>query len=134
MEILAYIAAAIAAVAFVVLVVYLVITLKAARQTLHNVAETLTSLEQQMQGVTSETTQLLAKTNKLADDMNQKSSKLNSLFNGFKGIGDTVTEFNQSLRDLTNSVAKAANEDPEKTTQAIKWGTTLMELWKKKNK
>jgi uncharacterized protein YoxC len=72
MEILLYLAAIIAAVAFAVLVIYLAKTLKASTRTLNNVANTLESLEKQMQGITTETTELLHKTNALADDVIKK--------------------------------------------------------------
>uniref|UniRef100_UPI0018E179C6 DUF948 domain-containing protein n=1 Tax=Virgibacillus massiliensis TaxID=1462526 RepID=UPI0018E179C6 len=63
MEKIGYIAAIIAALAFVIVVIYFVITLKVSNQTLHNVVNTLESLDKQMQGITDETTQLLTKTN-----------------------------------------------------------------------
>ncbi len=76
MEIMLYIAALIAAVALAVLVIYTVITLKAMQRTMTNATDTLENLEVQMQGVTTETAELLKKTNKLADDVNQKSEKI----------------------------------------------------------
>ncbi|MFD2630489.1 DUF948 domain-containing protein [Oceanobacillus kapialis] len=134
MEIMLYIAALIAAIAFAVLVVYAIITLKATKQTMNNVAETLDGLNKQMKGITDETTQLLTKTNRLADDIQQKSSKLNGVFDGAKGLGETVREFNASLKQLSGSISRTANQNPEKATQAVKWASTFMELWKKKNK
>lgn len=135
MEIILYIAAGIAALAFVILVVYVIITLKATRQTLNDVSGTLQGLEKQMQGVTSEATQLLNKTNRLAEDMNQKSSKLDSLFEGAKGIGNTLQDFNQTLAHLSKIISKHSKEDQEKAAQAVKWGASLFEFWNnRKNK
>ena len=134
MEILLYIAIIIALIALVVLVVYIINTLKVTKETLNEVSSTLQGLETQMSGVTNETTELLAKTNRLADDIEQKSLKMDGLFNGAKGIGVTISEFNQSLKQLTNSVSRASHEDQEKTSQAVKWGTSILEqLFKRKN-
>src|SRR5699024_4502442 len=52
------IAVIIVAVAFAILVGYLALTLKATQRTLNNVANTLEGVEQQMEGITTETTLL----------------------------------------------------------------------------
>ena len=132
MEILLYIAALIAAVAFAVLVIYLAMTLKASTRTLNNVANTLEGLEKQMQGITSETTELLHKTNVLADDVSQKTAKLDGLFDGVKGIGETVQDFNKTLKQFSSSVSRAAVENQDKASQAVTWGAALFDLIKKK--
>ncbi|HLR75311.1 MAG TPA: DUF948 domain-containing protein [Virgibacillus sp.] len=132
MEIILYIAALITAIAFAVLVGYLAITLKATQRTLDNVASTVESLEKQMEGITTETTALLNKTNKLAEDMHDKSTKLNGLFDGIKGIGETVNDFNMSLRQISTHITTAASEDKDKAAQAVKWGAALIDLWKKR--
>ncbi|MFZ3580097.1 DUF948 domain-containing protein [Virgibacillus sp. DJP39] len=132
MENLLYIAAIIVAIAFAVLVIYLAMTLKATQRTLNNVADTVEDLEKQLQGITTETTALLNKTNRLAEDVEQKSSKLNGLFDGVRGIGETVKDFNQSLRKITTKVSVSAEQNQEKASQAVKWGTAMFDLWKKK--
>lgn len=134
MEILLYIAAFIAAAAFAVLVIYLAMTLKAAQKTLNNVADTLENMETQMQGITTETNELLQKTNNLADDVNQKSDKLNVLFDGVKGVGNTVNELNESLRTLSSHISRAAAKNQEKVSEALKWGNSIVDFWKKKKK
>lgn len=132
MEIILYIAALITAIAFAVLVGYLAITLKATQRTLDNVASTVESLEKQMEGITTETTALLNKTNKLAEDMHDKSTKLNGLFDGIKGIVETINDFNMSLRQISTHITTAASEDKDKAAQAVKWGAALIDLWKKR--
>ncbi|QDP40899.1 DUF948 domain-containing protein [Radiobacillus deserti] len=134
MEILLYIAALIAAVAFAVLVIYLSKVLKATQRTMSNVANTLEGLEKQMEGITIETTALLNKTNKLAEDINEKSLKMNTLFDGIKGIGQTVQEFNESLKTLSSSVSNTAEKNKNATAQAMKWGTVALDLWNKRKK
>ncbi len=78
MIIILYLSVALIAVAFLILVIYLSKTLKSVQMTLTNVASTLDGLEGQMKGITAETTELLHKTNRLAEDIQEKSEKLNT--------------------------------------------------------
>lgn len=129
---LLYIAALIFAIAFCVLVVYLVKVLKETERTMGNVANTLEGLESQMEGITTETTILLNHTNALAEDINQKSQQLNGLVDSISGLGTTVTRFNQSLQQASDSVTGIAFANKEETAQIIRWGTIIIELLNKK--
>lgn len=131
MIIILYIAALIFALAFAVLVVYLSKTLKAAQHTLDNVASTLGGLEKQMEGISVETTALLNKTNHLADDIGDKSQKLNTLVDGVKGIGDSVQDFNESLHSISTNLKQSAQSNTDTAAQAMKWGQVGMDLYKK---
>src|SRR5699024_6330330 len=106
MEIVLYVAIIIAVIALVVLTIYIINTLKVTKQFLNDVTTTLDGIETQMKGVTDETTTLLTKTNRLADDVEEKSAKVDQLINGAKGIGETMNEFDQSLQQLTNSISR----------------------------
>lgn len=125
------IAAIIFALAFAVLVAYIAQTLIAAQRTLNNVADTLEGLEHQLEGITTETTLLLKKTNDLASDVNGKSAKLDNVFDGVEEIGGTFHTLTKSLSKLSTNVNKASSEDVEKATQAVKWGTALLNLVKR---
>lgn len=131
MIIILYIAALIFALAFAVLVVYLGKTLKAAQHTLESVANTLDGIEHQMQGITRETTDLLHKTNELAEDIKGKSAKLDVVFDGVKGIGETVQEFNESLRTLSAEITRTAKQEDDKVAQTVKWGAAIIDLVKR---
>src|SRR5699024_11941459 len=100
----------------------------------NQVDHTLASQEKQMEGTTTETTSLLGKKNRLADDVNQKAMKMDVLFDGMKEIGETTKEFNQSLRQLSAKISQASSQNQEKVSQAVKWGTAIMDLWKKNKK
>ncbi len=63
MIIILYLSVALIAIAFLVLVIYLSKTLKSLQLTLKHVASTLEGLEGQMKGITTETAELLHKTN-----------------------------------------------------------------------
>lgn len=134
MEVVLYIAIIIAVIALVVLAVYIFNAVKVTKEVLNDVSTTLEGLETQMKGVTDETTQLLTKTNRLADDVELKSMKLDSVLDGAKGIGETMNTFNQSLKQLTNSISRASEEEQEKASQTVKWGASILEyVFKKKN-
>ncbi len=134
MEVLLYLAAIIAALAFAVLVIYLAGTLKATQRTLNNVANTLEGLEKQMEGITVETAALLNKTNRLAEDILEKSEKMNTLVEGIQGIGESVKQFNGSLQKVSDGIVEESEKNKENVAQAVKWGQAILELWKKYKK
>ncbi|WP_108671319.1 DUF948 domain-containing protein [Peribacillus acanthi] len=133
MEIILYLSAAVAAIAFLILVIFLAKTLKSLQATLNSVAHTLTGLEQQLQGVTMETTQLLHKTNALAEDLQKKSENLNTVVDAVKDVGTSIKGFNQSIQKVSSKVQKEMNNNQEKIAQVVQWGNVLMEFrdkWK----
>jgi uncharacterized protein YoxC len=128
MQIILYLSVALIAIAFLVLVIFLSSTLKSFQVTLTSVSKTLAGLEKQLDGVTAETTILLQKTNSLADDIKQKSDSLNSVVEAVKDVGTTVTKFNGTLQNITNSVDKQVEESKEKVSQIVQWSNILLEL------
>ncbi|WP_251549637.1 DUF948 domain-containing protein [Neobacillus muris] len=135
MEIILYLSAAIAAIAFFVLVIYLASTLKSLRGTLDSVSDTLKGLETQLEGVTSETTLLLQKTNALAEDLQQKSERLNTVVEAVKDVGTTVSKFNGSLQNITHTVDRQIEENKDKISQIVQWSNVFLELkdkWQEK--
>jgi len=132
MENLLYISAIIAALAFLVLVIYVAAVLVAVRRTMNHVANTLGNLEQQMRGITAETEELLNRTNRLAEDITVKTAKLDGIFDGAKEIGATIKDFNTSLKGVAAGFQKVSPANNEKAAQAVKWGTAVMQAWKKR--
>lgn len=133
MEIILYLSAAVAAVAFLILVIYLAKTLKSLQGTLDSVAHTLTGLEKQLDGVTRETTVLLHKTNSLADDIQQKSESLNSVVSAVKDVGNSVQRFNQSIHSISSMVDNQIDKNQDKISQVVQWSNVFLELkdkWK----
>lgn len=126
MESLLYIAAIVAAVAFLILCVSLAMTLTSLKTTLKSVSETMNGLSVQLEGVTSETTLLLKKTNDLAEDIQLKSLQLNSVVEAVKGIGDSVTNVNSSVRRVTQSVSVEAERNSDKIAQVIQFSQVAM--------
>lgn len=128
MEIILYLSVALIAIAFLVLVIYVTKTLKTLQTTLSSVSNTLTGLEKQLDGVTKETTELLQKTNALADDIQVKSQNLNSVVSAVKNVGTTVNKFNGTLKTLTESFDIQVEENKEKISQIVQWGNVFLEL------
>ncbi|MGM9924285.1 MAG: DUF948 domain-containing protein [Bacillus sp. (in: firmicutes)] len=136
MEIILYLSAAVAAVAFLILVIYLVKTLKSLQVTLDSVSHTLTGLEKQLQGLTTESTLLLHKTNALAEDLQEKSENLNTVVDAVKEVGTTVKSFNTSLQSVSARVENGLVENQDKIAQVVQWGNAFFQLrdnWKKRS-
>lgn len=128
-----YLSAALIAIAFLVLVIYLCKTLKSLHITLDRVSSTLSGLEKQMDGVTSETTKLLHKTNALASDIQHKSESLNSVVDAVKEVGTSVRKFNSSIQAISASVNEQVENNKDKLSQVIQWSSVLLEIkdkWK----
>lgn len=132
MGILIGIAVAIVVIALCILVYFVVGAINEAKEVMATVDSTIESLDEQLKGITTETTFLLQHANRLANDINEKSVKLNGLFDGIKGIGETIQEFNESLNTISLNITKSALKDQEKASQAVKWGIAAMNVLKRK--
>ncbi len=133
MESLLYISAVLAASGFLILCISLAVTLNAMKKTLNNLTGTVGALQNQLDGVTRETTDLLHKTNKLAEDIQDKSLKLNSVVDAVKGFGTNVQKLNNSIGKITHSVSRSVENNEEKIAQVIQWSNVAMEIrdkWK----
>lgn len=132
MEIILYSAITIAALAFLILIIYCFITWKATQETLKGIWDTTQGISSQVQNVSEEASRVIAKSNTIADDLNQKTHQLDGLIQGAKGIGDTVEDFNKSLQHLSDIISKHSKEEQEKAAQAVKWGASFFEYWNKR--
>lgn len=127
-EIILYLSAALAAIAFFILVLFIGRTLKSLQGTLDHVSHTLAGLEKQLDGVTRETTELLHKTNTLAEDIQEKSERLNVVVDAVKDVGESIGQFNQSVKKITSSVNTQIDQNKERVSQVIQWSNVLLEL------
>lgn len=128
LEIILYLSAALAAIAFFVLVIFIGRTLKSLQVTMDSVSKTLVGLEEQLEGVTRETTDLLHKTNALAEDIQKKSESLNTVVDAVKDVGSSIKKFNGTIQTVTSTVDKTVVENKEKVAQVIQWSNVLLEL------
>lgn len=131
MEWILYISALIVAISFFILVLFVGKTLKTVNKTLENVSGTLSNLEKQMEGVSKETEELLHKTNKLAEDIQHKSESLNYVVDAVKGVGETIHQFNGSIKKASNAVMNKVEKNEEKVAQVLQWSQIVMELKEK---
>lgn len=135
MENLLYIAAIIAAIAFLVLCISLAVTLFSVKKTLNNVVGILEGLDTNLQNVTKETADLLHKTNELAEDIQQKSVKLNTVVDAVKDVGSSVSGLNQSIQRITSSVTSEVEKNEEKIAQVVQWSNVILSVrdkWKER--
>ena len=89
-------------------------------------AGTVAGIEGQLEGITRETTSLLTKTNALADDISDKSEKLNSVVHAVKGVGDSVNNLNNSVQRVTSSISSEVQKNEEKIAQVVQWSNVAM--------
>lgn len=133
MENLLYISAFIVALAIVLFVVYLAAVLVAVRRTMNSVAGTLENLQEQAKGITAETEELLHRTNRLAEDVELKSAKLNPIFDGLKETGGTISDLNSSIQNLSAKVSAVSSvAENENTAKAVKWASSIVRAAKKR--
>ncbi|WP_152657275.1 DUF948 domain-containing protein [Oceanobacillus sp. CFH 90083] len=132
MEAILYSALAIVIAALLILIIYMVILLFNTKKTMDEVLKTLGKIDHQVKGVSGEATEVVQKSKGLVEDLTQKSSQLDGLIQGAKGIGDTVEDFNKSLQQLSNIISKHSKEEQEKAAQAVKWGASIFEYWNKR--
>lgn len=111
------IAGLIAAIAFAVLVVYLVLLLRQLTKTISEVThtvneanETIAVLRKDVDGISIEAQGLLNKSNVLLDDVNNKVAQVDPLFKAIGEIGVTVSDVNDSTRNLVLNITGTANE------------------------
>ncbi len=82
-----------------------------------------------MKGITAETTELLNKTNRLADDIQEKSLKLNTVVDAVQEVGTSVRQFYSSIQLVSESVSSAAEQNREKISQVVSWSNAALEIW-----
>ncbi|NCU18990.1 DUF948 domain-containing protein [Pallidibacillus pasinlerensis] len=131
MEAILYISVSAIAIAFVILVIYIISTLKTISKTLERASNTVDDLEGQIKGVSKEAEALLKKTNILADDLQKKSEKIDSVIDAATGIGQTIQQFNTSLAQVGENVTNRVNQNQEKISQVVSWAQIALEIKEK---
>lgn len=123
MEILLYVSALIASLSLLFIVIFVIITLKSAKQTMGEVSETLKRVETKLTGITEQSEQLMEKTNRIADDAENKLQTLNSLSDSAKKLGNSTDHMNRSILAISDDVATP----PEKYRDFMEKATVLTE-------
>ncbi|OLN22701.1 DUF948 domain containing protein [Domibacillus antri] len=128
MEIILYLSAAVAAIAFLILVLNLSKTLKSVDNTLDTLSRTVDRLEGQLKDVTAETAELLHKTNALAEDVQHKTEQLNTVVYAVKDVGSSVHNLNHSLKKVTTTISSQMEKNQYKISQAVQWGNVVKQV------
>ena len=118
----------IAAIAFLVICVVLAMFLVQLLKTVKGINETLDGIQGQIQGITRESTDLLHKANRLTEDIQDKSLRLNSVVDAVKGVGDSVQTLNSSVDRVTNSITHNISQNEDKISQVVQWSNVAMEV------
>jgi uncharacterized protein YoxC len=130
-KIILYASIALIAISFCILVIYIARTLTVLQETIRRLTVTIDHLDKEVQGITAETTQLLQKTNALADDVLKKVEGLNSLVHAVSDVGATVQSFNRSLRQFSSAVTTKVETHREKAVKVMQLGNAFIEIWEK---
>lgn len=127
----------IAAIAFAVLVVFLCWSLiKLAKvlgelkQTVERVNRTLDVVTKDVDNLSGEVEGLLSKANVLVEDVNGKVSKTDPLFTAIGDLGITVSDLNDSTRQLTVNLVKGVGKGKKKTSSFDKMVQSSMNRFK----
>lgn len=123
MEILLSVSALIASLSLLLIVIFVIITLKSAKQTMGEVSETLKRVETKLTGITEQSEQLMEKTNRIAEDAEYKLQTLNSLSASAKNLGNSTEHMNKSILAISDDVATP----PEKYRDFMEKVTVLTE-------
>ncbi|QQK77357.1 DUF948 domain-containing protein [Salicibibacter cibarius] len=126
-----YISVAIVAVAIVVLIVYIIQTLKSAQGVVKQLGNTADAVEKQLQGITSETENLVKTTNRLAEDFESKSESLEGLFATAEDLGKTTERVSDSIQHMSRTVSQEADRNSEQVAQVVQWGSACIDLYEK---
>lgn len=78
-----------------------------------------------------EVTALLHKTNRLVDNVEEKTELLAPVAHALDELGTSLNEVTESVRTVSTSVHSAADENKEQIAQAVRWGSVAVELFKK---
>ncbi|MGL4521967.1 MAG: DUF948 domain-containing protein [Bacilli bacterium] len=123
------VSAVVAALSFTVLVIYLVKTLKTVQLTLIELTSTLQKTEHHLGELTQETKELVATSQQLVEDLNDKSKRLNHLVDAVDDVGITLHSFSKNVRKLSTEVVETATIAVPKVQNAFKVAETLNKLW-----
>jgi uncharacterized protein YoxC len=127
------------AIAFVFLVFFIVKTLKSVRGSLEQLTSTMVHMEQQLDVISKESTELLRNTNEITVDIKNKSQSLEALFHSVENAGQAMQQVTSSFKQvsstLTDSVqrtiSKSTEQNQDKMTEIIRYATLGLNIWQK---
>ncbi|KRN28569.1 DUF948 domain-containing protein [Liquorilactobacillus mali] len=129
---LGQLAGLIAAVAFLLLVVFLCIVLAKVGKIMNEVNESVKSMRTDINGLSREAESILAKSNTLLTDIEDKSKTIDPLFQAVADLSESVSDLNNASRGLATKVS-SSTKSVGKTSVVLGVARKLYNL-RKKNK
>ncbi|EJF01429.1 DUF948 domain-containing protein [Liquorilactobacillus mali] len=129
---LGQLAGLIAAVAFLLLVVFLCIVLAKVGKIMNEVNESVKSMRTDINGLSREAEAILAKSNTLLTDIEDKSKTIDPLFQAVADLSESVSDLNNASRGLATKVS-SSTKSVGKTSVVLGVARKLYNL-RKKNK
>ncbi|NOV00881.1 DUF948 domain-containing protein [Paenibacillus planticolens] len=126
------------ALAFIVLVVFMVRTLIAAKQMLHQLSVTVAQTEQQLAKTAGEAEQLLKQACQLTEDVHMQvlaiEPTIQSIEKTGAAIGDVASVLRNGTRMMNESLhgaERVVHTHQKRIQDVMEWATTGYELWQR---
>lgn len=71
---------------------------------------------------------LLHKTNALAEDIQGKVEKLDTVVHAVQDVGNTIQGLNNSLQKVSTSVSSSMVRNQDKVAQVVQWASVMKEM------
>lgn len=119
----------IAAIAFVVLVIFACLSLSRLSNTLKETNKTITTLTDDVDRLSHQTSELLDQTSTLLDDINSKSREIDPAFQAVAKVGQSVSDVNDAVRKVVDKHEERKNKIPRFVRTAAQ--TVALSSWRK---
>ena len=116
----------IVAIAVVVLIVCIVAVIVPFKNTATVLLAHADGIQKQMNGIQTQTVQLVATADKMKQDIDYKKESVQDVVQALKNTGNVLNEINDSTQALTSNVIKKAADDPARQAQVEQWTNTAM--------
>ena len=84
-----------------------------------------------MNEITTETSELLKKTNAAADEIRRRMESFHSVVQAVENISATVESFSQSISGLSGEVTRKIKNRQEKIAHLFQLANAFLEIWEK---
>lgn len=91
-------------------------------------------IQQQLEGLQKESNTLKGKVELLAEDLNDKSIKVQSAVNAVTNVTTSITEIQQNVSQKTSSISKKVENDEEMRAEAAQWSNIFLNIMEKVRK
>lgn len=113
-------------IAVVVLIVCIVAVIIPFKNTATVLLAHADGIQNQMNGIQTQATQLAATADKMKRDIEYKKESVQGVVQSLKNTGTVLNEINDSTQALTSKVIKKAVDDPDRQAQVAQWTNTAM--------